>query len=137
MLTLLLPHTTVATPNSIEARRLALADAEADLTQCVRALIGYGCRYALVTGTHESSAQVVNRLFGAEGLVREDAWPRLPGEYHGSGCTLASAIAAFLARGLDVPAAVRAAQEYTWKSLQAGIAPGAGQRLPNRFFARE
>jgi hydroxymethylpyrimidine/phosphomethylpyrimidine kinase len=130
----LLPLTTVATPNSPEARRLAQAGADADLAQCARALIASGCEYVLATGTHESGPQVVNRLFGAEGLVREDAWPRLPGEYHGSGCTLASALAAALAKGLDVPAAARAAQEYTWKALQAGFAPGRGQRLPNRFF---
>jgi hydroxymethylpyrimidine/phosphomethylpyrimidine kinase len=90
----------------------------------------------LVTGTHESGPEVVNRLFGAEGLVREDAWPRLQGEYHGSGCTLASALAASLAKGLGVPAAARAAQEYTWKALQAGFAPGRGHRLPNRFFGK-
>ena len=47
-------------------------------------------RYVLVTGTHDDSAEVINRLYDASGLVREDRWPRLPGSYHGSGCTLAS-----------------------------------------------
>jgi hydroxymethylpyrimidine/phosphomethylpyrimidine kinase len=130
----LLPRTTVATPNSLEARRLAHADAQANLAECARVLIESGCKYVLVTGTHESGPEVVNRLFGSEGLVREDRWPRLPGEYHGSGCTLASAVAAFLAKGMDVPAAAQAAQDYTWKSLQAGFSPGRGQQIPNRFF---
>ncbi|HEY6965838.1 MAG TPA: hydroxymethylpyrimidine/phosphomethylpyrimidine kinase, partial [Burkholderiales bacterium] len=132
--TRLLPRTTVATPNSVEARRLAQAGADADLAECARVLIESGCRYVLVTGTHEAGAEVVNRLFGGAGLVREDRWPRLAGDYHGSGCTLASAVAAYLAKGMDVPAAARAAQDYTWKSLQAGFAPGRGQQLPHRFF---
>jgi hydroxymethylpyrimidine/phosphomethylpyrimidine kinase len=69
----------------------------------------------------------------ASGLVREDRWPRLPGSYHGSGCTLASAAAAALAKGRGMPEAVREAQEYTWQALAAGFRSGAGQLLPNRF----
>ncbi len=130
----LLPRATVLTPNSLETRRLALAAPDADLPGCARALAKLGCRYVLVTGTHEAGAQVTNTLYGADGRLREDAWPRLPGDYHGSGCTLASAIAAFLARGLAIEEAVRQAQDYTWQALKAGFRPGRGQHLPNRFF---
>ena len=56
-------------------------------------------------------------------------------DHHGSGCTLASAIAALLAKGLEVEQAVRQAQEYAWKSLAAGFKPGRGQAIPDRFFA--
>jgi hydroxymethylpyrimidine/phosphomethylpyrimidine kinase len=59
---------------------------------------------------------------------------RLPGSYHGSGCTLASAIAAALANGLAVPEAVRDAQEYTWQALNAAYRPGMGQHIPDRLF---
>jgi len=130
----LLPLTTVLTPNSLEARRLARAASDASLAVCAQALGALGCKYVLVTGTHEPGDQVVNTLYGAGGVLREDRWPRLAGEYHGSGCTLASAMAAFLARGLEVPEAARRAQEYTWHALQSGFAPGRGQRLPNRFY---
>ena len=130
----LLPRTTVLTPNSMEARRLALAPPDAVLADCARELTKTGCRYVLITGTHEPGADVVNTLYDARGVVREDRWQRLPGSYHGSGCTLASALAAFLAKGLTVPEAARAAQEYTWKTLESGFAPGRGQHLPNRFF---
>jgi hydroxymethylpyrimidine/phosphomethylpyrimidine kinase len=130
----LLPRTTILTPNSLEARRLASAAPDAPLSDCAYALAKLGCNYILVTGTHEPGAQVINTLYGATGKLREDAWPRLPGEYHGSGCTLASALAAYLAKGCDAPAAAQAAQEYTWKSLQAAFAPGRGQHLPNRLF---
>lgn len=137
---LLLPHTTVLTPNSIEARRLAckpeLGEDEGDLSlaECARRLLAYGCEYALLTGTHENTPQVVNDLYHASGLLRSDRWERLPGSYHGSGCTLASAVAAGLAHGLDVNEAVREAQEYTWQALAAGFHPGMGQFIPDRFF---
>ena len=130
----LLPRTTVLTPNSLEARRLAGAASEADLSTCARTLANLGCRYVLVTGTHESGAEVVNTLYGASGMLREDRWQRLPGSHHGSGCTLAAAIAALLARGLAVEPAVRQAQEFTWQSLAAGFSPGRGQAIPDRFF---
>jgi len=133
----LLPRTTVATPNSIEARRLALAGSASGIPDCARALTGLGCRYVLVTGTHEPGVEVVNALYDATGAVREDRWPRLAGEYHGSGCTLASAISVLLARKQDVPTAVQAAQIYTWKTLEAGFRPGGGQYLPDRFFDRK
>jgi hydroxymethylpyrimidine/phosphomethylpyrimidine kinase len=130
----LLPLTTVLTPNSLEARRLAQAAPGTALADCARTLTGLGCQYVLITGTHEPGDQVVNTLYGASGKLREDRWPRLAGEYHGSGCTLASAIAAFIAKGLPIEDAVREAQAYTWKTLQAGFRPGHGQHLPNRFF---
>jgi hydroxymethylpyrimidine/phosphomethylpyrimidine kinase len=128
---MILPQATVVTPNSLEARRLA---EEPDLAACARAILGMGSEYVLITGTHESTEEVVNRLYDAGGVVREDRWQRLPGSYHGSGCTLASAIAAALASGASVPEAVRDAEEFTWQALAAGFAPGAGQLIPNRFF---
>ncbi len=130
----LLPRTTVLTPNSVEARRLALAPPQAGLPDCARELTKLGCKFVLVTGTHEPGAQVANTLYDANGTVREDRWERLPRSYHGSGCTLASAVAALIAKGLDVPSAAQAAQRYTWQALAAGFQPGRGQHLPDRFF---
>ncbi len=125
---LLLPQTTILTPNSIEARRLAEADDddEPTLAACAERLLAMGCEYVLITGTHEPTPQVVNTLYGAGGVVRSDTWQRLPGSYHGSGCTLASAIAAMLANGLEMPEAVREAQDYTWQTLKTGLSAGHG-----------
>jgi len=151
---LLLPQTTIITPNSLEARRLTLDEGSEDgddgeageeegrgsttLVECARRLIVAGSEFVLVTGTHENTEQVVNTLYGSHGMVRSDKWERLPGSYHGSGCTLASAIAANLANGLEIAEAVKDAQEYTWQALAAGFRPGMGQHLPDRFFwARE
>jgi hydroxymethylpyrimidine/phosphomethylpyrimidine kinase len=112
---LLLPQTTILTPNSLEARRLADIDDEDEplLSVCAQRLIEIGCEFVLITGTHEPTPQVINTLYAKSGVVRTDNWQRLPGSYHGSGCTLASAIAAMLANGLDLPEAVREAQDYT------------------------
>lgn len=138
---LLLPQTTVLTPNTPEARRLAEHEddeGEPDLDQCARRLIDMGAQFVLVTGTHENTPQVVNALYGDQGPVRRDRWDRLPGSYHGSGCTLASAIAACLANGADIETAVRDAQEYTWHALANAYRAGMGQFIPDRlFWARE
>ncbi|MBK1681904.1 bifunctional hydroxymethylpyrimidine kinase/phosphomethylpyrimidine kinase [Rhodocyclus tenuis] len=146
---LLLPRVSVLTPNSIEARGLLADDqeflrrhgdsgdaGEPSLADCAARLIALGCRTVLVTGTHENTAQVVNTLYDASGCLRRDVWERLPGEYHGSGCTLASAIAAGLAHGLPLAEAVRAGQDYTWRTLAAGFRAGRGQFIPDRFFDR-
>jgi hydroxymethylpyrimidine/phosphomethylpyrimidine kinase len=106
--------------------------------QCAAKLVEKGCEYVLVTGTHENTPDVVNTLYDKSGIVRTDNWPRLPGSYHGSGCTLASAIAALLANGLTLSEAVREAQEFTWQALRKAYRPGMGQFFPDRlFWARE
>ncbi|HEY5635920.1 MAG TPA: bifunctional hydroxymethylpyrimidine kinase/phosphomethylpyrimidine kinase [Burkholderiales bacterium] len=129
----LLPRVTVLTPNLPEARRLA-GDAAAGREACARALMELGCRHVLVTGTHDGTDEVVNTLFAREGVLREDRWPRLPGEFHGSGCTLASALAALIALGRALPDAAREAQDFTWQALAGGFAAGRGQAIPDRFF---
>ena len=127
----LVPLSTVVTPNSSEARRLG---GTASLSEAARALVGMGAEYVLITGSHEPGVEVVNTLYDGAGIVREDRWTRLEGSYHGSGCTLASAIAAAVANGASVPEAVRDAQEFTWQALAHGFRPGAGQFIPDRFF---
>lgn len=135
---LLIPQSTIITPNSIEARRLAMnEDDENDdpsLEECAKRLLRMGCEYVLITGAHEQTPKVINTLYGERGVLRSDSWARLPGIYHGSGCTLASAIAALLAQGVEVEEAVKEAQEYTWQALNAGFRPGMGQYIPDRMF---
>lgn len=129
---LLLPQTTVLTPNSIEARVLA---SEADnLDACGQDLLDKGCEFVLLTGTHEEAEHVENRLFGNRRLLETFTWERLPHSYHGSGCTLAAAIAGLLAQGLEPFTAIHEAQEYTWEALRNGYRVGMGQLLPNRLF---
>jgi hydroxymethylpyrimidine/phosphomethylpyrimidine kinase len=135
---MLFPQTTILTPNVVEARRLAVneGDESDELEEGVyaRRIVQLGCQYVLVTGTHANTPKVINTLYNQDGVVRSDAWDRLAGSYHGSGCTLAAAVAATLANGLAMEEAVRDAQEFTWQSLKQGFRPGMGQHIPDRMF---
>ncbi len=138
---LLLPQVTVLTPNSLEARQLSQDEDEdpqkLDLSLCAHSLLDMGCEHVLITGTHENTIQVTNILFNENGIVRSDSWQRLAHSYHGSGCTLSSAIAALMAKGLSIEQSVFEAQDYTWQTLNAGFQPGMGQYIPNRLFSLE
>jgi len=130
--TLLLPRTFMLTPNSIECYRLAPAGDCLDA--CAQTLLACGCQYVLVTGTHEPTAEVQNVLYGNRRRLEVFHWPRLANSFHGSGCTLASAIAALVAQGFEPLNAARNGQRYTWETLAAGMRVGMGQALPNRFY---
>jgi hydroxymethylpyrimidine/phosphomethylpyrimidine kinase len=120
----LLPVTTVIVPNGPEA--LALGGEAA--------LRAPGCQHVLVTGGHGDGDSVINRWFDAGGGEREWCWPRLPGEFHGSGCTLASAIAAHLAQGVPMQDALDGAQAYCHAALAGAYAIAPGQLMPQRFI---
>ena len=144
MTELLFPQATLITPNSLEARRLAFMDdgdeiLHTSLEEAAQRLLDLGTEYVLITGTHERSTDVVNSLYGSSpsgssGLLKAYHWERLAGSYHGSGCTLTSAIAACLAHGLSMEEAIQEAQEYTWQTLKNAFRPGMGQFIPDRFF---
>ena len=135
---LIIPQATIVTPNILEILRIAydenVEEDNPDLAEAARRILETGCEYVLITGTHSNSTQVINTLYGREGVVRSDGWERLAGSYHGSGCTLSSAIAAGLAQGLDIAEAVAEAQEYTWQTLKDGFRLGMGQPIPDRLF---
>jgi len=129
---LLLPHTTILTPNSPEARLLSN---ETDLDACGKKLMEQGCEAVLLTGTHEDKKHVDNMWFYEGKHIETFSWDRLPHEYHGSGCTLASAIAALIAQGLDPFNAVNEAQDYSWNTLKHAFKISEkGQLIPNRFY---
>jgi len=125
----LLPLSTIITPNSDEAQRLV--PAAGSLDEAGAALLKAGTKSVLITGTHTHTTAVVNTLYTKDGKSSLD-WPRLPDSYHGSGCTLASAIAAKLALGEELHQAVEKAQQFTWESLEKGFKLGHGQHHPNR-----
>lgn len=81
----LLPRATIATPNLPEARLLAdLPEGSAD--QCAERLLEH-CEHLLITGGHGDESEVHNRLYSRDGSRRTFTCQRLPGSYHGSGCT--------------------------------------------------
>jgi hydroxymethylpyrimidine/phosphomethylpyrimidine kinase len=93
--------------------------------------------YILLTGTHGKTPDVVHTLFSNNRELESFHNERLPHKYHGSGCTLASSVAAHIALGLEVQSAVRKALEYTHKTLVHANRIGMGQYHPNRFFRDE
>lgn len=123
---LLMPLAAVVTPNADEAAALTgLAIlAPHDLIAAGRAMLADGAAAALVKGGHLEGETVSDALATAES-VRIFANPRLPaGETHGTGCTLASAVATGLAQGLPLAAAVERAIAFVRAAIEA--APGFG-----------
>jgi hydroxymethylpyrimidine/phosphomethylpyrimidine kinase len=129
----LLPLVTLITPNLAEALALSGCEQGDDLRHQAQRLHERGCRHVLITGGHGSGDEVVNRWFGPDASVDRDwRWPRLPGEFHGSGCTLAAAIAAHLALGEAIELALDSGQAYCHQALAQSYAIAPGQRIPLR-----
>lgn len=129
-----LPWATVITPNSVEARLLSGCD---DLDEAVAELTLAGAGAIWLTGGHEAGDSLVNKLYQQGLLVLETRQRRLTGEFHGSGCTLASALAALLAAGCDLKSAARQAEAYVHEALSHADRPrNHGQYLPRRIPAR-
>ncbi|KGF79060.1 phosphomethylpyrimidine kinase [Massilia sp. JS1662] len=118
----LLSLATLVVPNLPEAAALGISTTGADLP----------CPHVLVTGGHADGVDVVNRWLSAAG-AREWRWPRLRGEFHGSGCTLASSIAARLALGDTMAQALELGQRYCDRTLAHAYAIAPGQRIPRRI----
>jgi len=125
----LIPLATLVTPNTEE---LIALTGELDPKNAAEKLLATGCDAVLVTGTHADTHDVTNTLYRHNQPPLSQDWPRLPHSYHGSGCTLASAITARLARGIALESAVMDAQSYTWNSLKNGNQLGKGQWIPRR-----
>ena len=118
----------------------AAADEAAKLPdKAAQDLIARGTHAVLIKTSHDSqSADIDQFLYYKEGqgskLAYQAILPRLPGEYHGSGCSLASFIAGRLALGDDLATAVQLADIWIQQVLRAADIPHeAGQRIPKRF----
>ena len=127
----LFPHTTVITPNLEEA--LALTGCNG-MTQALHALLDLGCDTALITNADNAQDQVVNSWMSNTREMYSYPWEKLPGVYHGSGCTLSAYLAGRLALGDPVRTAVEKAQEYTWQTLKNARRTGKAQLHPERFY---
>jgi hydroxymethylpyrimidine/phosphomethylpyrimidine kinase len=133
----MLPLCDLITPNTLEAHKLSGLEEVGDSQSCAKKLLSLGANSVLITGTHEAidEEEISHRLWQQD---RDEAtWhcARLSGEYHGSGCTLASAIATHLAKGEDMSKAVDSALDYSWQSLRHGFRTGQCQALPDRLYS--
>lgn len=132
---LLAPQTTLLVADEAALLQIVQPDGDADVPSIEHALaelLSHGCEYVLLTGT--GMHQFTNTLYNEEGQVRQDSWDRPPYQVLGVNDTLASAIAALLANGLEPPEAVREAQEYLYQASRFAFRPGMGGYFPDRFF---
>lgn len=129
------PQTTVLVADHANVLLLAQPLLDTDnpsLDDALGALLAHGCEYVLVTDA--GAQQSINTLHNESGIVRQDTWPRLPYPVAGMNDTLAAAVAALLANGLEVPEAAREAQEYLQQVMLNAFRPGMGRYFPDRFF---
>ncbi|QJQ97104.1 hydroxymethylpyrimidine/phosphomethylpyrimidine kinase [Halomonas sp. PA5] len=136
----LLPLVDILTPNRQELARLAGEGVDNDTDRAV-SLLSLGCQAVLVTGTDHplpsTPADQVQHTLHTPDTGRQWHWPRIEGNFHGSGCTLASALATRLAWGERLTHACEQAQEFTWQALKHGWRVGEGpqsQALPRRLW---
>lgn len=121
---------TVVTPNLPEAKRLY--PKSDDMREQAAYLMAHGAKSVLVKGGHGDEPDVVvNRWFSKDG-EKHWQWHRLPGEFHGTGCTLASAIAGYLAQGVPEEEAIEKAQQWCQHVLEQAFSIAEGQLMPGR-----
>jgi len=130
----LFPLAMVVTPNLDEAtflceRKIRTVE---EMEEAARAIHAMGANHVLIKGGHLPGEQVVDLLYDGREFIRRES-QRISGEFHGTGCTLSSAIAAGLAKGLSVREAVTTAQEYVALALRSAPAIGSGRRPLNHF----
>jgi len=125
----LLRFCTIITPNIPEAQKLS---GKTGLNDCASTLLEAGSEHVLITGTHQDQEIVVNTLFSKHQPKYSLSCERLTAEYHGSGCTFASALTAGLALNHSAGNAFRMAHDYTFNSLKQADQPGKGQFFPRR-----
>ncbi|QPF37438.1 hydroxymethylpyrimidine/phosphomethylpyrimidine kinase [Acinetobacter sp. TTH0-4] len=128
----LIPLATVITPNTVELRALTGLE---DLDQATNKLFQMGAKAVLVKGGHEDTPEYIrNALYINGEFISETRCPRLDGEYHGSGCSLASFIAGRLAQGDQLTQAVHHAETWLLGVLKKAETPVPnGQKIPKRF----
>lgn len=128
----LIPYASLITPNTVELRALTGIE---DLELATQKLFAMGAQAVLVKGGHEDTPDYIqNRLYISGKLISETRCPRLEGEYHGSGCSLASFIAGRLALGDNLKTAVQHAETWLFGVLKRAESPVKnGQKIPKRF----
>jgi len=135
---LLLPQTTVLVGNHSTLRRWLLPDWSSDKNpsprDLARAAADMGVPYTLVTGIQLPEQFVDNVLATPQAVLASEKFERFDVLFAGAGDTLTAALAAVIASGSDLPAAVTEALQYLDHCLEAGFRPGMGQAVPDRLF---
>lgn len=123
---------TLITPNLPEAKRLY--PKSDDIGEQAKYLLSLGARDVLLKGGHGNDPESVVNCWFSESRMKEWTWKRIAGEFHGTGCTLASAIAGYLAKGMSMEDALEKGQELTQNSLARAFSITDGQKIPGRHI---
>ncbi|SHA09212.1 Phosphomethylpyrimidine kinase [Bathymodiolus thermophilus thioautotrophic gill symbiont] len=123
----LLPLVEILTPNMAELFTLS---GEKDEQKAIEKL---ACKWILLTTTDVSESSIEHRLYHRAKLVKSYTYNKLSGNYHGSGCTLSSAISALIASGANIELACKNALDYTYQTLLNAKNIGKMQCHPNRM----
>jgi len=126
----LLPLCLLLTPNLAELNVLAPGLSEQ------AAVSSLNCPWILVTTSDSSEVQIEHRLYHESKLVKKFTYDKLPNKFHGSGCTLSSAISALITSGEDVDVACKKALQYTYQCLLSAKKLGKMQYHPNRTSSK-
>ena len=127
----LIPLCLILTPNLAELNALAPGLGEKSAVSSLE------CPWVLVTTSDSSEIEIEHRLYHNSNLKRKFTYKKLAGQYHGSGCTLSSAIAALVALDVPVEDACEKALDYTYQSLLSAKKVGKMQYHPNRTFPKQ
>lgn len=136
----LFPHATIVTPNLPETEKLIerpIGEGRDAVLAAARELLTLGPGAVLIKGGHGSGAESVDLLLDADGPRWLEARRHPTRNTHGTGCTLSSAIAAGLAKGMDLETAVRAAKDYVTAAIVAAdrLEIGSGHGPVHHFHA--
>lgn len=132
--TLIFPKSFLITPNLEEIKILS---GKKDLASAVNSLFSFSPEYILVKDIKESEEHILNHLYSKNGLEHSWSHPRLKGNYHGTGCYLASSIACFLALSNNIEKAIDQAQLDTIKAVRNSIKIGKGLKILKRNSEQE
>ena len=117
----LLPMTTCTTPNRAEL--MTLSPETTTTVDAATALLKEGCEAVFATSEKQTGETLCHVLYTPEIGKRDFFTTQLPGEFHGSGCTLSSALAAYIALGNTVPQAIASALAFTARALEKATTP--------------
>ena len=126
----LIPLCSLLTPNLSELSSLAPGLNEQSAVASLK------CPWVLVTTSDSSEVEIEHRLYHHSNLVSKFTYKKLPGNYHGSGCTLSSAISALIATDVSVEDSCRSALDYTYQTLLNAKKLGKMQYHPNRTYPK-
>lgn len=138
----LISQTTILSLDIFEAQRIVAFITNQDCAkygadECADILLDSGCEYVLISAFQTKENEILHNLFHHQNKnILTLSSPRFLDEQIDVNGTLASAIACYMAHGIEITTAVRLAQSYTWQSFRESLRLGMGRVLPNRMYWR-